>query len=56
MRTRGPAIASNHTVSADRLLEVLWGATPPATAAKTLQVHISHLRKSVPLRFSDRED
>src|SRR5262245_3715536 len=36
---------ANRTVSSDRLLEVLWSASPPATAAKALQVHISHLRK-----------
>src|SRR4030088_475538 len=37
----------NETVSADRLIEELWGEFPPVTAAKTLQVHISRLRKAL---------
>jgi DNA-binding SARP family transcriptional activator/WD40 repeat protein len=32
-------------VSTDRLIDELWGERPPATAAKTVQVYISHLRK-----------
>lgn len=28
----------------DRIIEVLWGDSPPATAANTLQVHVSQLR------------
>jgi len=32
-------------VSADRLIDELWGARPPETAAKALQVHVSSLRK-----------
>jgi DNA-binding SARP family transcriptional activator len=28
-------------VSRDRLIEELWGDDPPATAAKTLKVHVS---------------
>ena len=31
-------------VSADRLIDELWGSRPPATAAKSLQVHVSQLR------------
>ena len=31
----------------DRLIDELWGDEPPATAAKTLQVHISRLRKAL---------
>jgi DNA-binding SARP family transcriptional activator len=38
---------ANETVSADRLIDELWGEVPPATAAKTLQVHISRLRKAL---------
>jgi DNA-binding SARP family transcriptional activator/DNA-binding beta-propeller fold protein YncE len=34
-------------VGSDRLIEELWGGRPPATAAKTLQVHVSHLRKAL---------
>jgi len=38
---------ANETLSTDRLIEELWGEQPPATAAKTVQVHISRLRKSL---------
>ncbi|HEY7076322.1 MAG TPA: winged helix-turn-helix domain-containing protein, partial [Solirubrobacteraceae bacterium] len=31
-------------VSSDRLIDELWGERPPATAAKTLQGYVSHLR------------
>ncbi|MBV8218346.1 MAG: AAA family ATPase, partial [Solirubrobacterales bacterium] len=34
-------------VSAERLADELWGARPPATAAKTLQGYISRLRKTL---------
>jgi predicted ATPase/DNA-binding SARP family transcriptional activator len=37
----------NETISADRLIDELWGDQPPATAAKTLQVHVSRLRKAL---------
>jgi predicted ATPase len=32
-------------VPAERLVDVLWGEEPPATAAKALQVHVSQLRR-----------
>jgi predicted ATPase/DNA-binding SARP family transcriptional activator len=32
-------------VSAERLIDELWGEDPPATAAKSLQVHVSQLRR-----------
>ncbi len=32
-------------LSTDRMIDELWGERPPATAAKTVQVYISHLRK-----------
>jgi DNA-binding SARP family transcriptional activator len=35
------------TLSTDRLIDELWGERPPATAAKTVQVHISRLRKAL---------
>jgi DNA-binding SARP family transcriptional activator len=38
---------ANETLSADRLIDELWGEHPPATAAKTVQVHISRLRKAL---------
>ena len=34
-------------VSADTLIELLWGDAPPRTAAKALQTHISALRRSL---------
>lgn len=38
---------AGETVSRDRLIAELWGDDPPATAAKTLQVHVSRLRREV---------
>ena len=35
----------NETLSTDRLIDEVWGERPPAGATKTLQVHISRLRK-----------
>jgi DNA-binding SARP family transcriptional activator len=34
-------------VSSDRLIDELWDGRPPATAAKTLQGYVSHLRKAL---------
>ena len=34
-------------VSTDRLIDALWGERAPATAAKTVQVYVSHLRKAL---------
>lgn len=34
-------------VSADTLVELLWGEEPPRTAAKALQTHISSLRRAL---------
>jgi DNA-binding SARP family transcriptional activator len=36
---------ANEVVSAERLIDELWGDRPPTTAAKSLQVHVSRLRK-----------
>ncbi|HET7855248.1 MAG TPA: BTAD domain-containing putative transcriptional regulator, partial [Gaiellaceae bacterium] len=36
---------ANEAVSTDRLLDALWGAEPPDTAGKALQVYVSRLRK-----------
>ena len=38
---------AGETVSRDRLIADLWGDDPPATAAKTLQVHVSRLRREL---------
>ncbi len=40
-------VHANEVVSADRLIEVLWGAEPPATAANTVQTYVSHLRRAL---------
>src|SRR3954471_2080934 len=37
----------NEPVSADRLALALWGDDAPAGAAKTVQVHVSRLRKAL---------
>jgi DNA-binding SARP family transcriptional activator len=34
-------------VSTDRLIDALWGERAPATAAKTVQVYVSNLRKAL---------
>ncbi len=34
-------------VSRERLIDALWGDSPPQTAAKALNVHVSRLRKSL---------
>lgn len=39
------AVDVGHTVSADRLVQRIWGDDPPATARHALQVHVSTLRK-----------
>jgi DNA-binding SARP family transcriptional activator len=38
---------ANEVVSSDRLIDALWGATPAPTAAKTVQVYVSRLRKEL---------
>jgi YVTN family beta-propeller protein len=42
------ALHANAPVSADRLIEGLWGDRPPATAPKLVQVLVSQLRKQLP--------
>jgi DNA-binding SARP family transcriptional activator len=39
---------ANEPVAADRLIDQLWDGKPPRTAVKSLQVHVSGLRKLVP--------
>src|SRR5713226_4258282 len=41
------ALSPGEAVSADRLIDVLWGEEPPETAANALQVHVSQLRKAL---------
>jgi YVTN family beta-propeller protein len=38
-------LRANEILSTDRLIDELWGATPPDTALKALQGHVSQLRK-----------
>jgi DNA-binding SARP family transcriptional activator len=38
---------ANEAVSADRLVDELWGERPPTTARKSLQVRVSTLRKAL---------
>lgn len=40
-------LRANEVVSQDVLIDDLWGATPPATSAKTLQAYVSRLRKAL---------
>ena len=35
------------TVSVDRIVDLMWGEQPPATAVKTVQVYVSHLRRAL---------
>jgi DNA-binding SARP family transcriptional activator len=37
----------NEVVSADRLIDELWGARPPRAASNALQYHVSQLRKAL---------
>jgi DNA-binding SARP family transcriptional activator len=36
---------ANEVISAERIIDVLWGETPSATARKALQVYVSRLRR-----------
>jgi DNA-binding SARP family transcriptional activator len=38
---------ANQVVSTDRLMDALWGQAPPLTAAKSIQVYVSKLRKEL---------
>lgn len=40
-------LRANEVVVADRLIDELWGERPPATAAKSLQVHVWRLRAAL---------
>src|SRR5215211_8572401 len=41
------ALRANRTVSADDLIDGLWGDRPPASAAKNVQLYVSRLRKAL---------
>ena len=36
---------ANHVVSLDRLIDELWGETPPGAATSSLQAYVSNLRR-----------
>ena len=38
---------ANEVVSADRLIDDLWGERPPPAALRTLQAYVSRLRKAL---------
>ena len=38
---------ANEVVPSERLIDELWGDAPPATAAKSVQVYVSQLRKAL---------
>jgi YVTN family beta-propeller protein len=40
-------LQAGNVVSTDTLIDGLWGERPPATAAKSLQVYVSRLRKAL---------
>jgi peptide/nickel transport system substrate-binding protein len=44
----------NEAVPSDRLIDALWGETPPPTAAKVLQNHIGQLRRALDDRAGRR--
>src|ERR1700750_830521 len=41
------ALQTGSTVSAERLIDGLWGDRPPASALKLVQLYVSHLRKAL---------
>jgi DNA-binding SARP family transcriptional activator len=38
---------ANEVISVDRLIDELWGVSPPRTAAKSIQVYVSRFRKQL---------
>ena len=49
------ALEVGSTVSAERLIDGLWGEEPPATAAKMVQLYVSQLRKAMAARRGTAE-
>ena len=41
-------VADGRSCDVDELVEALWGASPPSSAAKLVQVYVSRLRKLLP--------
>jgi YVTN family beta-propeller protein len=40
-------VHANKVVSTDELIDGLWGERPPASAAKSIQIYVSQLRKAI---------
>src|SRR5688572_171958 len=45
------AMHAGDTVRTERLVDIVWGETPPATAPNTLHSHISFLRRVLGTEF-----
>ena len=43
----GPALSANEVVARERLIDELWGGTPPRSAAQSLQVYVHGLRQAL---------
>ena len=43
-------LSANEPVSTDRVIEALWGDRPPEHATKTVQIHVSRLRKRLDMQ------
>ncbi len=41
-------VERGRVVPVDRIVDALWGAAPPGTAAKAVQGYVSHLRRVIP--------
>ena len=41
------ALNAGSVMSAERLIDALWGDAPPPTARKTLQTYVSNIRKTL---------
>ena len=50
------ALNAGRVVSAERLIDELWGDEPPATAATAVQVYVSRLRKTLGDRAIETRD
>lgn len=48
------ALQAGEVVSTDRLIDLVWGDAAPATAANTLQSHVSQLRRALGERTAIR--
>jgi DNA-binding SARP family transcriptional activator len=49
-------IHANETLSTERLIDELWEERPPASAGKTVQVHVSRLRRALERPGADDGD